>query len=297
MVTRADFIKQTMAVSAVAAFPNAFGDEKGRIDYEKLQREIDDVSPVQFADYLKGGQTANRPALQRLDEAFEKVLAEIKSTSVTSSPAVWLVYNMGVVVKTKEACFSIDLKHRNAVQMAPLLDFALISHNHDDHFTESFYRAMDGSGKTVISNFKDNYGVKDRKLGGYTRANKAFRIADVEICTSLTDHNPYLVDFTSVFEINVNGFRILHSGDCFTIAKLNPSQPPDLWIVHPRCGMKVVDGVRKFSPKVTVLAHLNELGHAKGHARWTYEDGLFELAGVEKAGGRAMMPRWGDRVA
>ena len=296
MVTRADFIKQTMAVSTLVAFPNAFGDEKGRIDYKELQREIDDVSPAQFDDYLKGGQTVDKPALQRLDEAFEKVLAEIKSTSVTGAPAVWLVYNMGVVVKTREACFTIDLKHRNAVRMAPLLDFALISHNHDDHFTEEFYSVMNGAGKTVISNFKDNYGVKDRKIGGYTRADKTFRIADVEIHTSLTDHNPYLVDFTSVFEINVNGFRILHSGDCFTIAKLNPSLPPDLWIVHPRCGMKVVDGVRKFGPKVTVLAHLNELGHAKGHARWTYEDGLFELAGVEKAGGRAVMPLWGDRL-
>lgn len=296
MVTRADFIKQTMAVSAVAAFPNAFGDEKGRIDYKELQREIDNVSPVQFADYLKGGQTADKPALQRLDEAFEKVLAEVKSISVTGTPAVWLVYNMGVVVKTREACFTIDLKHRKAVRMAPLLDFALISHNHGDHFTEEFYSAMNGAGKIVISSFKDNYGVKDRKWGGYTRANKTFRIADVEIRTSLTDHNPYLVDFTTVFEINVGGFRILHSGDCFNVAKLNSQGRPDLWIVHPRCGMNVADGVRKFSPKVTAIAHLNELGHAKGHARWTYEDGLFEVAKVEKEGGRAVMPLWGERI-
>ena len=53
---------------------------------------------------------------------------------------------------------------------------------------------------------------------------------------------------------------------------------------------------REYPRPQMVLAHLNELGHAKGHARWTYEDGLFELAGVEKAGGRAVMPLWGDRL-
>ena len=296
MTTRAEFIRSAGAAVAVAAAGSAFGEKDRAIDYDGLQKEIDAVTPAEFSDYLRSRTEPDQAALKRLDRAFEKVLAEVRETSVTKTPAVWLVYNMGVVVKTPKTCFSIDLKHRHAVKMAPLLDFALITHNHDDHFTDEFYRAMNGAGKTVISNFMDNYGVRDRARGGYTRAQKTFRLADVEIRTSLADHNAYLVDFTTAFDISANGYGIFHSGDCCNVAKLKPQRAPDLWIVHPRCGMNVADGVRKFGPKLTAIAHLNEFGHAKGRFRWSYADGLAEAAKVKEAGGVALMPLWGDRI-
>ena len=304
-MTRGEFLKTAGSAAILAAAGDSFGDGTAvgaKVDYAALQAEIDEVTPQDFKAYLDGAWDwfglTRKAALQRLDDAFDKVLAEVKSTVVSDRPAVWLVYNMGVIVKTKEACFSIDLKHRKAPEIAPLLDFALITHNHGDHFTEEFYQAMNGAGKTVISNFKDNYGAKDwRKDGGYTRAVKTFRIKDVEIRTSPTDHNDYLVDFTTVFEVRIGDYVIYHSGDCSNVAKLNPTRRPDLWIVHPYCGTKVEIGVEKMKPRLTVMAHLNEFGHARNRWRWTWEDGFKAKAKAEAAGGKAIVPVWGERIA
>ena len=303
-MTRGEFLKAAGSAAILAAAGDSFGDGTAvgaKVDYAALQAEIDEVTPQDFKAYLDGewdwfGLT-RKAALQRLDDAFDKVLAEVKSTVVTDKPAVWLVYNMGVIVKTKEACFSIDLKHRRAPEIALLLDFALITHNHGDHFTEEFYKAMNGTGKTVISNFKDNYGTKNwSKDGGYTRAVKTFKIKDVEIRTSLTDHNGYLVDFTTVYEVRVGNYTVYHSGDCSNVAKLNPTRRPDLWIVHPYCGLQTAEGVRKMKPRLTAMAHLNELGHARDRWRWTWADGFKAKSQAEEAGGAAIVPVWGERI-
>jgi len=265
--------------------------------YVRLQKAIDEVTPADFATYLADRAEPKFEVFRVLDAAFDRVLAEVRETVVTDKPAVWLVYNMGCIVKTKQTCFSIDLKHRKGEDFAPLLDFALITHNHGDHFTEPFYRAMNGAHKVVISNFKDNYGAWRRPAtGGYTRAVKTFQIKDVTIRTALTDHNDYLVDFTTAFDIRIGDYTIFHSGDCSNVAKLNPTVRPDLWVVHPICGMSVADGVRKFHPKRTAIAHLNEMGHAKGDARWTWKQGFEEQEKVRKAGGAAFVPIWGDRI-
>ena len=95
---------------------------------------------------------------------------------------------------------------------------------------------------------------------------------------------------------NIDDFVIYHTGDCCNVQKLNPTRRPDLWIVHPYCGMKVADGVKRFKPVRTVVAHINELGHAKGHARWTWNNAFKAKADVEAAGGEAVVPIWGDRI-
>ena len=293
-MTRREFVTRTGCLAAATAVGGAVSAPDDR--YAVSQAEIDCVTAGRFGEYLKTGNDFGEPALKRLEAAFDKVLSEVKSTAVPCRPAVWLVYNMGLIVKTPKTCFSVDLMHRRAAEMAPFLDFALITHNHGDHFTESFYRAMNGAGKTVISNFKDNYGVADRvKQGGYTRAEKTFGINDVTIRTSLADHNEYLVDFTTAFEIAVGDFVLFHSGDCSNLSKLRPQcKRPDLWIVHPRCGTKVAEGVRKINPKTTVIAHLNELGHDQW--RWSWTDGLDEKRKVEQSGRAAVVPLWGERV-
>ena len=206
---------------------------------------------------------------------------------------------MGIVVKTAQSLFSVDLQHRFAEELAPSLDFALITHNHHDHYTRRFYDAMNGiQRKTVVSNFLDNYAAHFGKKapGGFTRAEKIFTFKDVTVKTALSDHNGYLIDFTTTFEINAGGFRIFHTGDSQNIDKLNPADAPDLWVVHPHCGLKVEDGVRKFHPKKTVLAHFHELGHAKDRWRFRFKDGQKQIANVEGAGGVAVLPFWGDRL-
>ena len=232
------------------------------------QRETDLVSSETYMQYRKDGDTRGLASLEKLERGFEKIFREARETKVESAPAVWSVYNMGYIVKTPAALFSIDLVHRRAPEFAPFLDFELVTHNHADHFHPELYHAMDGAGKTVISNFLDNYGVRNwKKDGGYTRAVKTFKIKDVEIRTSLIDHNNYLIDFTTAFEIRVGDFILYHTGDSGrgTEPKLGTVWgKPDLWLFFPGCGINPGEAVRRVQPKRVVFGHIWELGHKHG---------------------------------
>ena len=302
-LTRKNFIA---TVGYTAAGLALHASETGHLD--AFQQELDAITPDDYSKFQLAGVDlpdaerlaayAAHPGLKRYDDAFEKIFVEAQSTTVTDKPAVWLVYNMGVVVKTPQALFTIDVNHRLATCLEPFLDFALITHNHKDHYSEAFYAAMDRKGKTVVNNFASNYGAHyAKRMGGYTRAEKTFTIKDVTIKTTPSDHNKYLIDFTTAFEISVGDYTIYHSGDSQNIDKLNPSRTPDLWIVHPYCGLKVAAGIEKFHPKLTVIAHLFELGHAVDRWRWSVADGQKAQKQAEEAGGAAIMPLWGDRIA
>ena len=314
-MNRREFTKSCVVTASAMALRQTMGqrhEPTGNIELDARQLEIDAVTPKDFKTYYMPGlqmepecltkHVAKFPVLGRLEEAFDKVFREVKDTTVTdvNRPAIWYVYNMGLVVKTPKTLFSIDLHHRRAEEFAPLLDFALITHNHDDHYTTRFKVAMDrGQHKPVVNNFFDNYGVRDRKFGGYTRAkSKTFQYGDVKIITGLCDHNSYLIDYTTPFEVQVGNFTLYHSGDCCNHAKLRTLRQPDIWMFHPYCGMDVVKGcVETVHPKLAVIAHLQEMGHAKGRYRWTYRDGLDVKAKLEAAGFSAKMPLWGERLA
>jgi L-ascorbate metabolism protein UlaG (beta-lactamase superfamily) len=311
-VTRRDFAKGALSAAAIAAAGRLAAQSHGPTGDAELdlrQAEIDAVTPKDFAEYCAPGlalgadalkrAVSRLPALGRLEAAFDKVFREAKETVVTdvNRPAVWYLYNMGLVVKTPKTMFSIDLHHRRAEEFAPLLDFALITHNHRDHYTERFKDAMDGGErKTVVNNFFDNYGAK--KDGGYTREkSKTFNFGDVTVITGLCDHNSYLVDYTTPFEVHIGDFTLYHSGDCGNHAKLSPTRQPDLWVLHPFCGMNAAKGAEEaVHPKKAVIAHLQELGHEKDRWRWTYRDGLRAKKKLEDAGFPAIMPLWGDRL-
>ena len=262
------------------------------------QRETDLVSSGTYGKYRRDGNTRSLASLEKLEKSFEKVFREAREVKVEDKPAVWSVYNMGYVVKTREALFSIDLVHRRAPELAPYLDFELVTHNHGDHFHQGLYQAMDGAGKTVISNFLDNYGTRNwKKDGGYTRAVKTFKIKDVEIRTSLIDHNEYLIDFTTAFEIRYGEFILYHTGDSGrgTEPKLGTVWgKPDLWLFFPGCGIDVAAATRKVEAKRIVFGHLWELGHRTG--RLTTPMIRRALVNAEPACKAVSAALWGDRV-
>jgi L-ascorbate metabolism protein UlaG (beta-lactamase superfamily) len=265
---------------------------------ETWQRRTDRVSADVFDRYFLDGNTRRLAALRRLEDAFDRVLREVRGTKVGDVPAVWALYNMGVVVKTREALFAIDLHHRRAAELAPLLDFALITHNHPDHWRPDFYNAMNSAGKTVVSNFLDNYGVQDwRRDGGYSPGERTFRIRDVEIHTTRIDHNDYLVDFTTAFEVRVGKWTLYHTGDSGrgTEAKLGTIWGrPDLWLFFPGCGIDVAEAVRRVQPKRLVFGHLWELGHKSGRL----DAPLIRkaLAAARSVGVDPTLAFWGTRI-
>ncbi len=269
------------------------------------QVETDGVKAEDYAAYMADGDTRGLGPLVRLEDGFERVLREIRETDVADAPAVWAMYNMGCVVKTGESLFSIDLVHRRALELAPLLDFALITHNHADHWRQDFYQAMNGAGKTVVSNFLDNYGAADWRKGGpdwmqgggYCGGERTMRIRDVEIHASRLDHNDYLKDFTTAFEIRCGGWTMYHTGDCGkgSEGKLATIRGrPDLWFFFPGCGIDVAQAVLRVMPKKLVFGHLWELGHKTG--RLTEPLILNALEAARGAGCDPSLALWGTRV-
>ena len=263
-------------------------------------RETELVAPEVYKAYLVDGNTRGLASLEKLEAAFEKVFREAKETVVTgAAPAVWSVYNMGYIVKTRESLFSIDLVHRRDVEFVPLLDFALITHNHGDHRRREFFTAMDGAGKTIVSNFLANKGAKE---SGYIRGVKTFKFKDVEIRTSLIDHSQTLIDFTTAFEIKVGDFILYHTGDSGkgTEPKLNTVWGrPDLWLFFPGCGIDVRKAVEKVNAKRIVFGHLWELAHQRGESPSRLNEQLIRprLVWAKEAGCEDVsLAYWGDRI-
>ena len=297
MINRRGFMAGA-ACAAAAGLVRPLWAEGAEDALDVWQRETDLVSSDVYKQYRVDGDTHGLASLEKLEQSFEKVFREARETKVESTPAVWSVYNMGYVVKTPGALFSIDLVHRRAPQLAPFLDFELVTHNHADHFHPELYHAMDGAGKTVISNFLDNYGVRNwKKDGGYTRAVKTFKIKDVEIRTSLIDHNDYLIDFTTAFEIRVGDFILYHTGDSGrgTEPKLGTVWgKPDLWLFFPGCGIDPAEAVRRVQPKRVVFGHLWELGHKHGRLTTPMVRRAKEKADAYCSNVAPAL--WGDRV-
>ena len=306
MTSRREFIVAGTSAAAAAAIPRAAAAAADDAALDRWQRETDLVTAEAYRAYLADGDTRGLAALERLERAFDQVKAEAAAAKVGAEPAVWCVYNMGFVVKTAKSLFSIDLVHRRAAELAPMLDFALVTHNHGDHWRQDFYNAMNGAGKTVVSNFLDNYGAADwrkggpdwAKRGGYARGERELRIGDVEIRTSLTDHNGYLVDFTTAFEIKAGGFVLYHTGDSGwgTEPKLSTKWGrPDLWLFFPGCGVDVAKAVARVKPRRIAFGHLWELGHSVGRLT---ADMVRTARGRAAAAGCAdvTVPLWGERV-
>ena len=301
-IVRRDFLKTAAGAMAMGAVPPlVFADglsRKGVNNQSELislwDRQTKEVTPEIYTQYLQDGDTRGLKVLEALENGFEKVLREVKETVVRGNvPAIWSVYNMGYVVKTEKALFSIDLIHRRDNEFASLVDFALITHNHGDHWRQEFAKAVWARKKPVISNF---LGYK-----GYTRAKKVFKIKDVEVRTSLIDHNDWLVDFTTAFEIRIgSGWTLYHTGDSGrgTVPKLETVWgSPDLWLLFPGCRLEVQDAVSKIKAKRIVFGHLWELNHKHNMGRFTEKKINARLSEAKGAGcSDVSVAFWGDRI-
>jgi len=124
---------------------------------------------------------------------------------------------------------------------------------------------------------------------------KVFKIKDVEIRTTLTDHNDYLVDYTTAFEIKAGNWKMMHTGDCSNVAKLNPIWgTPDLWVFFPGCGVNVGEGARKIHPRLMAFGHLWELAHGAGRLTTPMVRKALKKAAAENV--KVTVPMYGDRI-
>ena len=70
----------------------------------------------------------------------------------------------------------------------------------------------------------------------------------------------------------------------------------DVYIVHPRVGLKVPEAQKIIHPKLTLISHLHELHHLYNKWRWPYSVGLDEIAAGKVNGFHCAMPLWGEMI-
>ena len=96
----------------------------------KIQGYADKCKDDYFVSYLNGFDQASTsmekcdPIIYFYRSAFDRVMDGIKNSKVENgTAAIWLLYNMGYVVKTPSGCFAIDISHRWAKELAPYIDY------------------------------------------------------------------------------------------------------------------------------------------------------------------------------
>ncbi len=237
------------------------------------------------------------PVLEFYDRALDRVLREVQKENVPEGEVVlWHLYNMGYVVKTHESCFGIDLHHRRAHLLEPFLDFLLITHNHSDHQNPGLQKAIAKNGKKIISNFFP--------CSGYSRPPETFVFKDITVSTEETDHNSMLKKFMTAFTIRCgrsgNAPVLYHTGDSCNHEQLNPGRRVDVWMVHPRVGLQVIEGVRRFKPKQVFISHLLEMGHCPP-SPWNpipFDDAHEDEEKIREDGidCEIRIPFWGEKI-
>ena len=289
----------------VEALMNAFWTETSYLKFDKRRLEIMDYMQ-EYADLcsntaFKAYYAAESEEAARMEEgsillyhrkALEKVLEELPKAEVLEGEVVlWQVYNMGYVVKTPSHCFGIDVKHKDAAKLAPYLDFLLITHAHEDHYTTDLTEAMMALGKPVYSNFVENeYKVTGKKT--------IQLVDDIEMEVDITDHNATLLNFVVTYQIDCGADTghcvIFHVGDSYNHKQLNPSKKVNIFIPHLAVGMDMAAAVSKIKPEMVLMSHILELDHPVTKWRWSYQYGVARCQ--ELAHDKVYLPVWGEKI-
>lgn len=241
------------------------------------------------------------PILYAYRNGFDKVIEEVKTIQVKEGTAMlWMLYNMGFVVKTPTGCFGIDVDHRLAERLEPYLDFLCVTHNHVDHANVALMDAMTEKGKPVLSNFY-------KESGTYLSTRPTtYKIGDFTIRTDISDHlrDPKLADFVTIFRIDCGedsgNFIMLHAGDSgFDPSRFNNVQGPVSMAVLRWGAARENDilGNRdgQVQPSYAILSHLIELRHKPyPHGQASITKTLEHLPNVKCD--NTIIPFWGERL-
>lgn len=288
--------------STSALYPS---DSKRKQAFAKLQGYADLCSADYFKNYLSSLPTAANnwekydPILAFYRISFDKVLDEIKNTQVAQGSAVvWMLYNMGYVVKTPSGCFAIDISHKNAARLAPYIDFLCVTHNHSDHYSTELIQTMFDAGKPVLSNYLkagENYAYTSTKATDYT-------IGKFQITTNMNDHNTTLTNFVTTYQINCGedsgSFVLMHVGDSnYKVSQYVIKENVDVMIIRYAPNAETENNVvgKIVTPKYVLMSHIMELTHAGvEESRWTLEMGLERASKINCE--QTYMPFCGDKL-
>ena len=240
-------------------------------------------------------------------QAFNKVLKEVRSTKVAEGTVVlWNVYNMGYVVKTPTQTFGIDIVHKHIEELAPVLDFMLITHKHNDHGDNHSRNQMAAHGVKAIAGFElAKPCIWQGKLLAWEFVDEidSIQIGDITINCRRVDHNKTEKGkkFVTTYEIDCGpksgNTVIFHTGDAHNYNQLEVVQKPDLFIFHMAVGLNIQKALDKLHPEYALFSHAWELAHKVDKYRWTIDDVLKTVHNVTgHDSSRLLYPCWGDKI-
>ncbi len=273
--------------------------------FDIIQAYADICTSATFSTFLSG-EGALYDSLVKYEDilacynaAFERVLEGLKGAAPAAGEVhVWMLYNMGYVIKTPSGCFAVDIYHRRAAELAPYIDFYCITHVHQDHKSQPLIDAMLAAGKPVVQNFLAEPGY------AYTATEtKDYTIGKFALHTFVTNHNNGTTNVpVTVFQIDcgddTDHFVALHSGDSnFRPEQFDVTADIDLCIPRYAPNELTENNVigKVFTPKYVFLSHILELSHTDpDSSRWTLKQGLARAAQLDCA--RSCMPFWGEKM-
>lgn len=273
--------------------------QERRAAMNEMQTYVDSFTHTLFGEYLAAPAGSEKVRgiegwglMQYYNMALDKLMAEIPATKVKRGQvAIWQLYNMGYVVKTDSQCFGIDLYHKYAEKLAPMIDFLLITHNHGDHQWKPLIAEMERQGKAIYSNFMDN--------GHKVTTGDEFTVGNISVKVTTVDHNKTLVNFVNTYEVNCyankgKDYVIFFTGDAHNYEQLNPTTEVDLFVPHLAVGLNMAEAVKKINPTEVLMSHILELGHSITQWRWSYEYGINECEKLNREG--VYLPVWGEKL-
>ena len=229
-----------------------------------------------------------------LRQSFEKVCKEVRTTKVKEGTvAVWLLYNMGYIVKTPTTTFAIDLYSKYTERLLDMIDFGMVTHAHSDHNNIAFTKGLESRNKPVLAAF-DIKDVEEMRV----EDGQTYTFGDVSVRVTVGDHNKKALKTVASFEIdcgaNTNHTVIYHTGDTYNYRQLNPEKDVDIFIPHIRVGLNIPEAIEKFQPRHLFMSHLQELGHRVNKWRWTFHDAL--RLKEKWYHNHLWIPCWGERI-
>lgn len=229
----------------------------------------------EYGDYLANKLPENTPALyfywfsnQRKlsDLRVKKAIKEIKDIKVKPNKIkIWSLLNMGVVIKTDRQTIAIDTANLPFSQahneLSGIVDIFVVSHMDGDHYDPSLLKKALEQNKKIV--FPDGFTFIGNKPGKTFKLNSGETrdINGVKITAYQTDHrgDGNFSEPSAWFIVEVNGFKLLHTGDGRDFKNKDESQKLytmknfDILLgnfaIHPY-------NIRDLKPKVLIPLHL-----------------------------------------
>ena len=283
--------------------PNGENRSERRERMAVIQAACDQLSPGDYGKYVRSwgedareanALEAQHPALYYLQKVTCRAIEDIHRTKVEKGVALWFLYNMGYVFKTPDACFGIDIKIRDSEHLADVLDFLLITHEHEDHWSAPLLEAMADQDKPVLTRWYPRSTIVKKPAH--------FRFGSCRVKVDIGDHNfrqPSSRDNMLMFQVDsgesANNYTIYHSGDGNNFEKMTPDKPVDIFIAHVRVGMSLEAAIRHVQPRMTFGSHVLELGHrpTPPHAwRWSFDQAFETIKNFSED--EATVLTWGE---